>query len=144
MKLKFHNLQPVPKTRQKKRVGRGNSSGKGTYSTRGIKGQKARAGAGGMRKRSLMRQLVKKIPKLGGFKPARSNHSAITVNVIEKRFAEGETVNRASLVAKKILSAREARGTIKIIGAEPITKHIIIEEDIRLSKQARKILKREE
>lgn len=144
MQLKSHNLKAVSKTKPKKRVGRGNASGKGTYSTRGVKGQKARAGSGGMRRRSLMRQLIKKIPKLGGFHKARSNSTAITLAVIEKKFEEWETVSRATLTAKKILSAHDARGTIKLIGRTPITKHITVEKDILFSKQAGKILKREE
>jgi large subunit ribosomal protein L15 len=39
------DLRPVPgSTHKKKRVGRGNASGHGTYSGRGIKGQKSRTG----------------------------------------------------------------------------------------------------
>lgn len=69
MSIKLHNLQSVIKTKPKKRVGRGNGSGKGTYSGRGIKGQRARAGgSGGLKKRSIMKQLIKKTPKIGGFK----------------------------------------------------------------------------
>jgi large subunit ribosomal protein L15 len=40
-------LRPARRSRHaRKRVGRGNSSGHGTYSGRGLKGQKARAGGG--------------------------------------------------------------------------------------------------
>ena len=39
------DLRPVPgSTQKKKRIGRGNASGHGTYSGRGIKGQKSRTG----------------------------------------------------------------------------------------------------
>ena len=39
------DLRPVPgSVHKKKRIGRGNSSGHGTYSGRGIKGQKSRSG----------------------------------------------------------------------------------------------------
>ncbi|MCJ7831181.1 MAG: 50S ribosomal protein L15, partial [Dehalococcoidia bacterium] len=42
-----HELRPPAGARHHpKRVGRGNSSGHGTYSGRGLKGQKARAGGG--------------------------------------------------------------------------------------------------
>ena len=69
MKIKLHNLTALPKTPRKKRVGRGNASGKGTYASRGLKGQKARSGGrSGLRRRSLMQQLIKKTPKIGGFK----------------------------------------------------------------------------
>jgi large subunit ribosomal protein L15 len=40
-----NELSPVPgSVHKKKRIGRGNSSGHGTYSTRGMKGQKSRSG----------------------------------------------------------------------------------------------------
>lgn len=43
--MRQHDLQPpAGATHRRKRVGRGNASGHGTYSTRGIKGQKARSG----------------------------------------------------------------------------------------------------
>ena len=38
--------QPAGATHKKKRIGRGNASGHGTYSTKGLKGQKARSGGG--------------------------------------------------------------------------------------------------
>lgn len=137
MPVTLHNLVSAPKTRGGKRLGRGNASGKGTYSSRGIKGQKARAGSGGMRRRSLMRALIKKIPKLGGFRPRHAKTVSVTLATVEKRYADGETIGRASLVAKKILTARETRGAIKLIGATTIKKHFIVEKGIGLSKQAR-------
>jgi large subunit ribosomal protein L15 len=40
-----HELKPAPGSRHaKKRIGRGNASGHGTYATKGLKGQKARTG----------------------------------------------------------------------------------------------------
>jgi large subunit ribosomal protein L15 len=40
-----HELRPAPGSRRtRKRVGRGNASGHGTYATKGLKGQKARTG----------------------------------------------------------------------------------------------------
>ncbi|MBM2826111.1 MAG: ribosomal protein [Dehalococcoidia bacterium] len=43
--MRIHELKPpIGSKHAKKRVGRGNGSGHGTYSTRGLKGQKARAG----------------------------------------------------------------------------------------------------
>src|SRR5512136_2355684 len=43
--MKQHDLQPAPGAKHApKRVGRGNGSGHGTFSGRGSKGQKARAG----------------------------------------------------------------------------------------------------
>jgi large subunit ribosomal protein L15 len=43
--MRINDLRPVPgSVHKKKRVGRGNASGHGTYSGRGIKGQKSRSG----------------------------------------------------------------------------------------------------
>jgi large subunit ribosomal protein L15 len=47
--LNLSNLQPAQARKDRKRVGRGLGSGKGRYSGRGIKGQKARAGSHKMR-----------------------------------------------------------------------------------------------
>jgi large subunit ribosomal protein L15 len=47
--LNLSNLKPASPRRSRKRVGRGMGSGKGRYSGRGIKGQKARSGSHKMR-----------------------------------------------------------------------------------------------
>ena len=58
--------------KQRKRIGRGYSSGQGTYSGKGLKGQKARSGSGirlGFQGGGL--PLIKSLPKLRGFKRTR-------------------------------------------------------------------------
>src|SRR3989440_12433809 len=47
--LSLSDLKPAQPRRARKRVGRGLASGKGRYSGRGIKGQKARSGSHKMR-----------------------------------------------------------------------------------------------
>src|SRR5213082_2434430 len=47
--LNLSNLQPAQPREDRKRVGRGQGSGKGRYSGRGIKGQKSRSGSHTMR-----------------------------------------------------------------------------------------------
>ncbi len=44
MIITLSSLKPQKNRKKKKRVGRGNSSGHGTYSGRGIKGQRSRSG----------------------------------------------------------------------------------------------------
>ena len=68
--MKQHELNsPFGKKKSRKRVGRGDSSGSGTYSGRGIKGQNSRSG-GGVRPNFEGGQLPKSksMPKLRGFK----------------------------------------------------------------------------
>jgi len=61
--MQLHELQPTHKTKTSKRIGRGGK--KGTYSGRGMKGQKSRAGA---RMQPLVRELIKRYPKLRGYR----------------------------------------------------------------------------
>ena len=78
---------PAGARRQKKRVGRGNGSGNGTYAGRGMKGQKARAG-GGVRRGFEGGQLpvIRRLPSQRGF-----------TNIFKKEFA---VVNLDSIAAK--------------------------------------------
>ena len=47
--MNLSNLQPAQEREDRKRIGRGQGSGKGRYSGRGLKGQKSRAGSHKMR-----------------------------------------------------------------------------------------------
>ena len=71
--MQLNNLKNLQK-KSKKRVGRGNGSGYGTYSGKGLKGQKSRSGFSlipGFEGGQLW--LIKKLAKLKGFK----NHNKI-------------------------------------------------------------------
>jgi large subunit ribosomal protein L15 len=59
--MQLHEIQPCQKQKTKKRIGRGGK--RGTYSGKGMKGQKSRAGA---KIRPEVRDLIKKTPKLRG------------------------------------------------------------------------------
>lgn len=66
MTLRLNNLSPVHRRKKRKRVGRGDGSGHGGTSTRGHKGQKARAG--GFHKRGFeggQMPLLRRLPKRG-------------------------------------------------------------------------------
>ncbi|OIO49751.1 MAG: hypothetical protein AUJ39_00315 [Parcubacteria group bacterium CG1_02_42_13] len=60
--MQLHELAPIHINKGKKRIGRGGK--RGTYSGRGTKGQKARAGH---RIRPAERDLIQRLPKLRGF-----------------------------------------------------------------------------
>lgn len=61
--MNLHQIAPANKSKSKKRIGRGGK--RGTYSGRGVKGQKARAGR---KIRPATRDLIQQIPKLRGSK----------------------------------------------------------------------------
>lgn len=60
--MQLHELQPLHENKKEKRVGRGGK--RGTYSGRGVKGQKSRAGHS---IRPAERDLIQQIPKLRGY-----------------------------------------------------------------------------
>ncbi len=66
--MQVHQVRPAHPRRPRKRVGRGDGSGSGTYSGRGMKGQNSRSG-GGVRPAFEGGQLpqVKGLPTLRGF-----------------------------------------------------------------------------
>ncbi|MBZ1348254.1 MAG: uL15 family ribosomal protein [Candidatus Nealsonbacteria bacterium] len=61
--MQLHQLKPIHKRKKRKRLGRGGK--RGTYSGRGMKGQKSRAGA---RFEPIIRGLIKRYPKLRGYR----------------------------------------------------------------------------
>ena len=67
--MRQHDLGPAAGSkRSRKRVGRGDGSGHGTYSCRGCKGQKSRSGGGvGLRFEGGQTPLVKRLPSTRGF-----------------------------------------------------------------------------
>lgn len=83
-------------SKKRKRIGRGNASGHGTYSTRGLKGQKSRSGVTGL-KRLGMKQLLMNIPKKRGFKSAKSSNQVVNLVEINKYFKDGSQVNPKTL-----------------------------------------------
>lgn len=58
----------APPRKARKRVGRGNAAGQGTYAGKGIKGQKARSGGGpGPRFEGGQLPIIKRLPEKRGF-----------------------------------------------------------------------------
>ena len=69
---------------RKKRVGRGNASGRGTYATRGLKGQRSRSGGKGGLKLRGFKQSLQKVPKLRGFKSPNPANQTVSLGTIER------------------------------------------------------------
>jgi len=79
--VKFHELKPKLKRKRRKVLGRGDSSGHGSYSTQGAKGQKARSGVGGLKKLG-MRHIILSTPKLRGFRSARAKDQVVNLTTL--------------------------------------------------------------
>ncbi len=108
-----------------KRVGRGNASGHGTYSTRGLKGQKSRSGVSGLKRLGMKKQLLA-IPKVRGFKSHKPKNQIVSVKAINSHFKDNELVSPTTLFEKKLISS--AQLPVKILGKEKLTVKVSFEK----------------
>jgi len=140
MKLTLHTIKPAKGAKKsKKRVGRGNASGHGTYSTRGGKGQTARSGGSQGLRFKAFKRLMQSTPKLRGFKSLNEKPSEISLAVLEKNFLDGEIVNVKNLKEKKLIGPNVKRVKILVKGA--ISKKLVI-ENIACTKSAKKMIEK--
>jgi large subunit ribosomal protein L15 len=125
--LRQNNIAPAPGSRKdRKRVGRGNGSGHGTYSGRGCKGQKARSGNNKVRPGFEGGQLplIKRLPRKRGFTNIfRIEYS--TVNVGSLNIFEAGTEVTAELMLAAGLIKTSAR-PIKILADGDIDRALTI------------------
>ena len=121
---------PQGANKKPKRVGRGSSSGLGTTAGKGNKGQQSRSGGktyvgfeGGQM--PLYRRIARK-----GFSnyPFKKEYVCINVELLETKFNDGETVNKASLIEKGFISSK-SNSMVKVLGNGEITKKLTVEVD---------------
>ena len=132
--MQIHELQPTHKSKDRKIVGRGGK--KGTYSGRGGKGQTARSGR---KLAPIIRELIKRYPKLKGYRAFVMPDSSVVVNldILSKHFKDGDVVNSKNLVAKKIISMAKGKvPAVKILGKGKLDKKLIF-ENCKVSSLAR-------
>lgn len=114
--MEQHELRPPRGAkRARKRVGRGNASGTGTYAGRGLKGQQSRSG-GGVRPgfEGGQTPLIRRLPRRRGFRnPFRVAYTPVNVRDLE-RFPAGSEVTPESL--REIGLVRTLRHPIKVLG----------------------------
>lgn len=126
--MDLHTLSNEPGARAtRKRRGRGRASGLGKTAGKGHKGQNARKG----HKHKLgfeggQMPLMRRLPKRGFKNPARTAHVCVNVAALE-RFADGETVDAARLVAAGLVPVRA--GGIKILGQGELTRKLTVKVD---------------
>ena len=124
--MRLKTLSPAPGSKKaRKRVGRGNGSGHGTYSGRGCKGQKSRAGYSrnpGFEGGQL--PLIKRLPRKRGF----TNIFRVEYNVVSltklNTFEAGSEVGLAELRSAGIV--RSLRKPIKILADGEIDRALTV------------------
>lgn len=131
--MQIHQLKPNNPGRKGQRIGRGGK--RGTTSGRGTKGQKARAGH---KIRPAERDIIKKIPKLRGFKfkSFQENPQVVNLGELNTHFKAGEEVSPQTLIATGLV--RKIKGKtpkVKILGKGELKKKLVF-KDVSFSKNA--------
>ena len=101
-----------------KRLGRGNASGKGTYSGKGLKGQKCRSGVSNLKRIGLKSTLFS-TPKKRGFN-RRSKNETVYTSDLNKHFRDGDVVS-----AEKLKKVGLVKGLMRV--------KIILKGELRVS-----------
>ena len=119
----MHTLKPARGAKStRKRLGRGNATGKGTTAGRGGKGQTARTGGRNRLKLLGMRHLMLQTPKLRGFKSQHAKASVVTLDMLSAAFATGAKISPAILAKKGISSGNH----VKILGSGALKKKFMV------------------
>ena len=121
-----HEIRPGKGVRRtRKRIGRGNSAGQGTYAGRGLKGQKSRSGKpprpvfeGGQL------PLIKRLPEKRGFTNIfKTRYHLIKLTSLEI-FDAGQQVGPVEMLDKGLLP--NLKYPVKILGGDEISKAITV------------------
>jgi len=132
----LHHLQPARGSiRKKKRLGRGNASGHGTYSTRGLKGQKSRTGGRNKLKRLGFKKILQKIPKVRGFKSDKAKNQIVNLIDLNKHFSPGAKINSLSLLRQGLIES--VKLPVKILGQGELKVKNLEFNGVKLSKSAK-------
>lgn len=123
--------------KKNKRVGRGNASGHGTYSTRGQKGQGSRSGVSNLKRLGMRAQLLQ-IPKLRGFRSLKPKNQVVSVGAINKAFKDNEIVSPQALFEKELVGS--ASLPVKVLGKEKLTVKVKF-ENIKMSASVKSQIK---
>ena len=131
--MKLHELNKV-KTKSRKRVGRGLGSGKGKTGGRGSKGQKARGKIPVGFTGSL--PLYKKLPlRRGKGNPKISGKvQVISISALNV-FKSKSVVGIEELIKEKIISSKDAKKGVKILGNGEINTALTVKLPVTNSAQ---------
>lgn len=128
--MKLENLTPaVGATHASKRVGRGEGSGKGGTSTRGMNGAGQRSGyshkigfEGGQM------PIQRRLPKFGFKNPTRVEYKAVNVSAIEA-LAAASGINEIGVAEIKSAGLAGKNDLIKVLGNGEISAAVTVKAD---------------
>ncbi|MFK7923509.1 MAG: 50S ribosomal protein L15 [Bacteroidia bacterium] len=130
--MKLHSLKPAAgATKNRKRIGRGQGTGRGGTSTKGHKGQQSRRGAtyrpwfeGGQM------PLYRRVPKFGFTNPNRVEYKVVNLDTIQELVEKfpNEEINHEFLQAHGIISS--VKHLVKVLGRGELSAKV----DVKLNK----------
>ncbi len=130
---------PIGAKHRRKRVGRGDGSGHGTYSGRGCKGQKSRSGGGvrlGFEGGQL--PLIKRLPRKRGFVNIfRIEYNVVNVGKL-KVFAPNTEVTPQELLKARLV--KSLKRPVKVLGDGEIDRPLVVRVDKFSAAAERKIV----
>lgn len=145
--MQLHELKPIHKKKRKKRIGRGGK--RGTYSGRGMKGQKSRAGA---KIKPSFLEASRKFPKkrgVGGkrkkakakrrFRSIRLKPEIVNIEKLEKKFKDGDLVSPKTLLETGLIDSSKLG--VKILGKGELRKKLVV-QGCQVSKGAMEKIKK--
>ena len=132
--LSLHTLKPAQPRKARKRVGRGLGSGKGRYSGRGIKGQKARSGSHSMRPgfEGGQMPIYMRLPKQRGpyskdampIGPHRTSTVPVNLRDLDRVFDDGAEVTLEAMIEKGLI--KNSKTDVKILGQGELKKKLSV------------------
>jgi large subunit ribosomal protein L15 len=132
--LTLHTLTPAQPRKARKRVGRGMGSGKGRYSGRGIKGQKARSGSHTMRPgfEGGQMPIYMRLGKQRGpyskdampIGPHRTQTVPVNLRDLERVFDDGAEVTLEAMIDKGVI--KNTKTDVKVLGQGDLTKKLTV------------------
>lgn len=137
--MQLHQIKPKHKNKDRKRVGRGGK--RGTYSGRGLKGQRSRASR---KFEPIIRGLIKRYPKLRGYRFGSKGEliAVINLKILQDKFDDKAIISPESLIDKKLAHKMKGRmPLIKILGDGKLSKKFTI-KNCKISKQAEEKIKK--
>ena len=132
--VSLSNLKPAQARKARKRVGRGMGSGKGRYSGRGIKGQKARAGSHKMRPgfEGGQMPIYMRLGKQRGpyskdampVGPHRTSTVPVNLRDLDRVFDDGSEVTLEAMIDKGLI--KNTRTDVKVLGQGDLSKKLTV------------------
>ncbi len=122
--MQTHSVKRNTKEKKHTQLGRGGRHGK--TSGRGGKGLTARAG---FKRRPALKEAIKKLPKLRGYKFASIQNEFYPINLdsLQNAFSAGDTVTLEALIEKKVVRVKGGNNPrVKILARGTLAKKLTI------------------